>query len=241
MTCSRRCFLGIAAVAPLALSERLARGSRLLPGALRSAASPGAPGCGRPVLVDLAGDCALPESLSGFARGLAAAFMPFERVSANAIPAAGLVVVPGAVLNSSCLARALRALCDRGATVVYESGAAFACSEAFRRERDLLARYFGLRVQTPLELWPERVPSAVPYVRYEWPSKLMVRDFSRVIPVAGERSVVAWFGDLPVACRRSMGSGALVFLGSPLGPHLGCADPEAMLLLKALVTSELRA
>lgn len=232
MTCSRRRFLEIAAVAPLALSERSARGSGLLPGVLRSAS---------PVLVDLGSECALPESLSGFARGLRAACIPFERMPNGAIPAARLVVVPGAVLRSSGVAQTLRALCDRGAMLVYESGAAYAGPEACDRERELLERHFGLHVRAPLDLWAERFPSAVPYVRYEWPAKVMVRDFSRVIPITGERSVVAWFGDLPVACRRSMGSGALVFLGSPLGPHLGCGDPEAMLLLKALVTSPVRA
>lgn len=186
------------------------------------------------LIVDAGEHCTLRESLTGFKRGLAAASIRFESVAVEAVQPAGLIVVPGATLNSPGLAQAMHRLCSLGNTVLYESGAAYSEREAFAIEQQQLRNTFGLLVEAPAELWRARPGSNRPsYVHYRWPLRVMVRDFSRIIPVSGEASEVARLDDLRVACRSQVRRGTFVFLGSPLGPHLGCGDPDAQSLLKA--------
>jgi hypothetical protein len=257
MPLSRRSFLGAAAAVPLALYQRLKslRGN----GLIRSldAAPP------RCLLVDAGKRCVLQESLTGFARGLAVASIHFERVSvevltyiscdvgAGLVPARGrpqgsplhpisqLVIIPGAVIDSRAFAQTMRCLTDCGSTVLYESGAAYAEPGAIETERRLLRDYFGLSVQAPRELWPSAGTGDPPYVCYRWPSAMMIRDFSRVIPVSADvtsSSHIAYLGETAIASHRQIGKGWFIFLGSPLGPHLGFGDAEAQRLLSALVS-----
>jgi hypothetical protein len=233
MPLSRRSFLGAMAALPLALHQRL-RGL-----------SPFAPNGSAPrrcLLLDATERCVLQESLAGFACGLAAASIPFERVvSVETVRPAHLIVVPGAVCDSQALAETLHSLMDSGSTVLYESGAAYADHTAFEAEQRWLRNYFGVSVQAPQELWPPRAETGrPPYVRYHWPSRVMIRDFSRVIPAGGEAAssaYIAQIGETAVACHRAVGRGAFIFLGSPLGPHLGFGDPEAQRLLECFVSS----
>jgi hypothetical protein len=59
-----------------------------------------------------------------------------------------------------------------------------------------------------------------------------------VIPVSAKvGDVIGTVGALPVALKRRMDKGILIFLGSPLGPALRAGDPEAgswLRLVKAL-------
>ncbi|HXJ93974.1 MAG TPA: hypothetical protein VMT20_14080 [Terriglobia bacterium] len=165
---------------------------------------------------------------------------PFsDRAEESRLRPAQLVVISGAVMDSPELAKTVRRLSDCGSTVLYESGAAYAESAAFDAEQRLLRNYFGLSVQAPQELWPAKADAArPPYVRYHWPSQVMIRDFSRAIAVSGEAvssSHIAHIGTAAVACYRPVGKGVFIFLGSPLGPHLGFGDAEARRLVKAFV------
>lgn len=236
MSVSRRRFLEVAACA--------------VPGAfaggrwIGSSSSAPAAGPSR-ALLDLGADCALPDSRSGFARGLGAAKVPFQSLPVERLsewdpwlfsPLRSVVIVPGGVLRSPRVAAMLRHLADRGATVVYESGAAYADSGNFAAERDLLNRYFGVRVDIPIDLWgPDAKASFAPYVHYDWPERAMVRDFSRVIPVERAHQAFARLGGVPVAERVRFGAGEFLFLGSPLGPHVASGDREAQALLESLV------
>jgi hypothetical protein len=240
---SRRRFLATAAVAPLVLQSRSAR--------LATAAQAREPvrsGC---LLLDAGEHCALPESLAGFARGLQAAAIPYGRVTLHSIEPARFIVVPGAVLPSSAWAATLRALVLRGSTVVYESGAAYAAEAAFRTEQRLLSDHFQVSIQAPLELWARKddaPATSLPYVHYHWPMRAMVRDFSRAIPViassparedstsATEARSIASIRRRSIACRRRLGDGQFIFLGSPLGPHVGGNDREAHALLGGLLS-----
>jgi hypothetical protein len=158
---------------------------------------------------------------------------------------AGLVIVPGAVINSRALAETIRRLTDCGTTVLYESGAAYADHAAFEAEQRWLRNYFGVSVQAPQELWPSKAETGrPPYVRYHWPSRAMIRDFSRVIAVSGEAASsasIAHIAKTAVACHRPVGRGGFIFLGSPLGPHLGFGDAEAQQLLEAFISHGARA
>jgi hypothetical protein len=240
MPLSRRQFLGIAATVPLALPQgRSGTGTNLR-------LDPPPPHC---LLIDAGEQCALQESLTGFARGLVAASIPFERVSAETLTftsrpgpeSAGpqVLIVPGAVMDSPDFAKKIRRLTDVGSTVIYESGVAFARPEVFKTEQRLLRDYFGLSLQAPQELWAvKRDVGRTPYVRYHWPAQAMVRDFSRVVAVSTEGAStahMAHIGTTAVGCYHPLGKGAFIFLGSPLGPHVGFGDAEARQLLIAFV------
>ena len=235
---TRRHFLASAAVVsalPLASRPCLAR---LVAAAPEESASI-SPDC---LLVDTGEHCAIPESLAGFARGLEAASIPYRSAKATAIAPADFIIVPGAALHSNEFARSLRHLAELGSTVVYESGGAYADPEALRIEQKLVGSYLALAVKPPVNLWTElgSTPSACPpYVHYHWPMKASVRDFSRAIPSevveASYGRTIAEVGGLPVCCRMRLGKGELIFLGSPLGPHLGSVDREAQTLLEAFM------
>jgi hypothetical protein len=264
----------------------------------------------RCLLLDAGEQCVLQESLKGFDRGLAAASIPFERVSRKVLTflssqgptraglqrrrysgrgilavccsrrsllaASGaesgtpgvqfrkvgeaeappfsdygekyslrtsqLVIIPGALMDSLDLATTIRRLACGGMTILYESGAAYAAPKAFEAEQCLLQDYFGLPVEAPQELWPARAGTGrLCYVRYHWPTRAMIRDFSRVIAVsrqaASSSSHIAYIGTAPIAGRRPIGKGTFIYLGSPLGPHVGFGDPEAHRLLEIFVRS----
>jgi hypothetical protein len=189
------------------------------------------------VLIDLGQDCALRESLSGFARGLTASDLPFESASLQSIndggiPPAGLVLVPGAVLRSPLVAASLYDAARHGAMVVYESGAAYAEPEAFAIEQRMLAAYFGVRAGAPIELWqPDGSATLWPYIHYT-SVPVMIRDFSRAIPVTPAKAL-ARIGDVAVADQLKLGDGEFIFLGSPVGPHMLTGDPQAWALLSS--------
>jgi len=45
---------------------------------------------------------------------------------------------------------------------------------------------------------------------------------------------IAWAGELPVALKRRVGAGTLIYLGSPVGPALWAGDVEAKRWLHAV-------
>jgi hypothetical protein len=59
-----------------------------------------------------------------------------------------------------------------------------------------------------------------------------------VIPVSAEngRAIGHW-GEIPVAWRKSIGAGTLIFVGSPLGPALRAGDSDAASLLRSLIAA----
>ena len=237
MPVSRRSFLAQFAAASAALPVHraaLRAASPAFSGGARAAA------LGRPLLLDLEDHCALRESVAGFARGLKAAGVAFEAAARGADLRAPLVVVPAAIPHSHASHAALRRAAESGSTVLYECGAAYASPAVFAAGQRLLERHFGLRLRVPLHLWAG-APAAggrecgAPYVQYRWPVRALVRDFSRILPVSVARQcVIGSWGEAPVACRLQFGEGAIVFLGSPLGPHLLAGDPEAHAWLRAL-------
>jgi hypothetical protein len=79
----------------------------------------------------------------------------------------------------------------------------------------------------------------VPYVDLVWPHSARIRDFSRMVPVAAKPGdlVVGYVEGLPVALRRRVGKGALLYLGSPVGPALLAGDAEAHTWLQAIVAA----
>jgi hypothetical protein len=73
------------------------------------------------------------------------------------------------------------------------------------------------------------------YIRYQWPQAALTRAFSRMIPVdCSPAEAIAHYRGVPVAMRRRVGRGGIVYLGSMLGPNLRADEPEAHQLAKAI-------
>jgi hypothetical protein len=161
--------------------------------------------------------CVLAESRAGFARALAGRRAP------------GVVVFPGAAGWDASIASHVRS----GKLVIFESAAGFADLMALEAQRDGLRAEFGLTVEHPAKPGKEVPPS---YVDLAWPVPVRVRDFSYAVPVRGGE-VVGSLGGLPVAAMRRTGRGALLFLGSPVGPALWSGDPEAHAWLSSVLAA----
>jgi hypothetical protein len=207
-------------------------------------------------VLDLKPHCILRESLQGYQMALAGKHTLLEAVPDSRCHCR-IVIVPGLGSMEPPIAKALSGLLKAGTHLLLESGAGFVSPSEFATHQRILHRYFELAVLPPVDLWAgkfagdapsraqrrlyvEKEPDSrqfIPYVNYVWPYDTKVRDFSRVIPVSAEMGdVIGRVGALPVALKRHMGSGTLVFLGSMLGPALRAGDPEARSWLRQVTT-----
>src|SRR5262249_10719628 len=142
-------------------------------------------------------------------------------------------IVPGIGVLDQRTASALAFMARAGAALVLESGAGFLDRYDFAAHQKTLRVVFDVVIGEPVGVWVEG--GAIPYVRYAWPTKKLVRDFSRVVPVvAKDTEVIGRMGEISVASKKRVGRGQLIFLGSPLGPALRAGDAEAYQWLKAL-------
>lgn len=161
-------------------------------------------------ILDPGDQCALPESIAGYRSTLA-----------NATPRVPVLVIPAAL---AVPVRAIERHLSSDGIVILESGAAFGDEHSLSSCREPLGRALGVTIEAPVDLLTGRVP----YVDFRWPRRALVRDFSRVVPIVGrDGEVIATAGDHPVALRRRIARGTLLFLGSPLGPALWAGDAEA--------------
>lgn len=175
------------------------------------------------VVLDLGEHCGLRESLAGYATHLC------HPSSLALLRMTGWLIIPGATHIDPSTEQLILASLHHGGTVLLESGAAFGDFPAYR---DQLRDHLQIHVTSPVELWPAH---GIPYVDYSWPVGASVRDFSRVIPLAPQAgTIIARVGDIPVALARRVGSGTLVFLGSPLGTALWSGDAAAKRWLDSL-------
>jgi len=171
-------------------------------------------------VLDLKEHCSLRESLAGY-----------ERASAGFVPRRPVLIVPAALALPVAATRAMADCLRRGGTVLLESGAGYAGESGFRVHREALRNRLQIRVAAA------RFKSrGVPYVDYAWPFPTKIRDFSRVVPLAEHQpgEIFAWADGFPVALKRRIGTGTLIYLGSPLGPALWAGDTEARQWLSRL-------
>ena len=208
-------------------------------------------------LLDLKSHCVLRESLQGYQAALAGGHNYLPDAISDSRCRCGIVIVPGLGPIEPTLAQTLSELLKAGTHLLLESGAGFLSAPEFAAHQRALHRYFDLTVEPPVDLWsgnstddfpfghrPRRRPRKEPgshesisYVNYVWPCETKVRDFSRVIPVSAKvGDIIGKVGALPVALKRRMDKGILIFLGSPLGPALRAGDLEARSWLR-LVTA----
>lgn len=191
------------------------------------------------LLLDPAPACPVQESATGFAEALSSSRISYRRTSLHAIASARTIIVPAAVAMEAKFPARLREHVENGAVVLYESAAAFLGREEFGFHKRVIRSVFGLSLHDPVRLWDSADSlKESPYVDYHWPVATKIRDFSRVVPVGpGDGETIAWFRNLPVAARRRIGKGTLVYLGSPLGPHLLSGDREASRWLRAFCSA----
>lgn len=200
---------------------------------------------GNCVVLDLGAGCALQESLQGYQEALgtnAVSVREFRNWRRSSF-----LIVPGIAARTATDAELMRMLLDflaEGKSVLLESGAGFSSTREFGGHCEMLRNAFEIEAKSAVDVWGRAESGArffAPYVEYVWPCKAMVRDFSRVIPVADtDGATIASAGELAVATRKSVGKGTLIFLGSPLGPALLAGDLQAKEWLLALrrVSSE---
>lgn len=222
MHLSRRQFLRDAACLPLAVAA-----------ARQGIAGCFGANCGKRCLI-LNSSCVFRESLEGYKASLSAAGMVCDVGSSGDCL---FIVAPAASLLSFDEVRWLRRRAETGACVLVESGGIFLSLADFRRQQSLAQAEFGLNLLPPVKLW-QALDSGIPYVDFTWPVPARVRDFSRAIPLAKARVPIAHLDGKAVALRRRLGVGTLVFLGSPLGPHLLAGDREAQRWLGSFSAQE---
>lgn len=221
MPISRRGFLGRAAGVSAA-GVAMAGGLGSLFAEDRATRS----GC---VLVNPGPDCPLPESAAGYEVALSASSVAYQRTSLQSLAPARTIILPAEVSTDASELVRLRDHLENGSVILYESGAAFLAPGEFGIYKRVIRSVFRLSLHCPVRLWDSTDSfKQSPYVDYHWPVETKVRDFSRAVPIGpGDAETIAWFQGVPVAVRRRVGKGTLVFLGSPLGPHLLAADREA--------------
>jgi hypothetical protein len=206
-------------------------------------------------LMDLNSSGALPESFDGFEKALRQGGINFVKTGPDTVGRFRMVIVPGFGVVDPAVAQALSDVVNGGAYVLLESGAGFLSPSDFFASQDLIHRHFNLALESPVDLWSGRSADAalvcysgrrsdvkrdshgpIPYVSYVWPHAMIVRDFSRVIPVSAQmQEVIGRVGDLPVGLKKRLGKGTVIFLGSPIGPALGAGDPEASRWLRLCI------
>jgi hypothetical protein len=164
--------------------------------------------------------CALPESRAGFGQALAGREAP------------DVLVFPGAAGWDDSIERQVRS----GRLVIFESASGFAARNALREQRAGLRDAFGLGIEDPVTVWGESGRPA--YLDLGWPVRARVRDFSFAVPVRGGEEV-GRLGALRVATLQRAGAGALLFLGSPVGPALWSGDPQAHAWLSSVLAAAL--
>ena len=111
----------------------------------------------------------------------------------------------------------------RGAWVIWENS-------PFARQKQILEDAFGISTQDQNLVSPDRI-----YISYKWPVPILTRTFSAITPVScAPAQVVARYGSIPVAMKRRLGRGGVVFLGSMLGPNLRAGEREAQQIAAAI-------
>ncbi len=150
----------------------------------------------------------------------------FEKHAFSPAPlnAAGMIVSTSIAGASPARFHALRSCVEKGASLILENGAY--CDPP----RGLLAGLFGIHLAKTPHTGSEM------YLRYSWPIPALVRTFGRPTPLKCEpHEAIAHFEGKPIALKKNVGVGVVVFLGSMLGPHLRAEDREATELASLLL------
>jgi hypothetical protein len=208
-------------------------------------------------LLDLNPNSVAPESLQGYRATLGKHDL-LRETELNPDSRYPMTIVPGIGVLGASVAETLSDLLCSGSNLLLESAAAFLNPSEFASHQKIFSRYFDVEIDSPIDLWPRKSAGdafairheirhskkhfngleSVPYVHYCWPRDTNVREFSRIIPLSAKLDdIIGRVGATPVALKRQVGTGTLIFLGSPLGPALRAGDLEAQSWLQSAVTT----
>jgi hypothetical protein len=153
-----------------------------------------------------------------------------------------LATTTGKSLKGCSIVAGLRNLRDRegyfladavgeGRWLLIESGLSFATPSESAYHRRFMRELFGLQIG--LHVASQDLKDL--YVTYEWPVCCMVRHFGGATPIEADgNDVIARAGGMPIAVRKEIGKGGIIYIGTPLGPLLPSGDREAIQLARAL-------
>lgn len=142
------------------------------------------------------------------------------------------IVLPGAGERAIQAAPDLLQRARQGAWIIWEPALHGLPLAQLARMQSALQTTFGIRIGPPFR------PGL--YVEYLWPKPALTRSFLEAIPVdCAPHEIIARHGAIPIAMRRRIGRGGIVFLGSMLGPNLYAEEPESHAITKALLSSSL--
>ena len=148
-------------------------------------------------------------------------FAGFESVTPQQVGTPTIVVVAGLSFIREQYLRALRAYVADGGWVIWERAANFSARNE-SKSKELLARFFDIQILPA----PSMTSS---YMQYRWPAVKSVRIFQDVARVCClPHEIVAEYDGQPVALRRSLGKGGIIFLGAMLGPGIRAEEREAI-------------
>ena len=185
------------------------------------------------LVFDLQSDCVLPESLQGYQEAIGAASVVSPANDRNWQRRCRLAIFPGAGDLSAATISIVLELLKARTNVLLESGGGFLDADEVASQRQTLRSIFDVNVADAIDVRSGN--GQVPYIYCRWPRELLVRDFSRALPmIAQESEVIGRIGELPVAIKKRIGNCILIVLGSPFGPALRAGDLEARAWVRSL-------
>lgn len=185
------------------------------------------------LVFDLQCDCVLPESLQGYREAIGAASVVSRTDDRHWQGRCRLAIFPGAGNLSAATVSIVLELLKAGTIVLLESGGGYLDADEVASQRQTLRSIFDVNVADAIDVRSGN--GQVPYICCRWPRELLVRDFSRALPmIAQESAVIGRIGALPVAIKKRIGNGILIVLGSPFGPALRAGDLEARAWVQSL-------
>jgi hypothetical protein len=156
-------------------------------------------------------NCLSQESAEGFRAVLAS------------IAASDVILLCGVSCPNGHRTFELRHRALRGAWVIWENS-------PFAHQKEMLEDAFGIATEDRQPVSPDRL-----YVSYNCPVHTLTRALSAITPVScAPGEIVARYGNVPVAMKRPLGRGGIVFLGSMLGPNLRAEEREAKQIATAI-------
>lgn len=142
------------------------------------------------------------------------------------------IILPAVRQLSLENAKKLQQRATSGSWLILESGVAYSFPEEAARQAQILAQVFNFHVREPIAISTGE-PS---YLTYNCPQPIMVRTFGAITPVSCSPSErLAEFAGIPIAAKRSVGRGGIIYLGSILGAGLLAQEREARQVASALL------
>ena len=143
------------------------------------------------------------------------------------------IVLPASRWLSPEKAAELGRRVNRGCWLLVESGLVYSSRQERESQGLVLAEAFNLQIGETIDVGA----SNTSYVTYIHAQPTLVRTFGAITPICcapAER--IAEFEGIPVAIRRRIGSGGVIFLGSILGVGLLAQEREAHRVVTALLS-----